>query len=83
MKDSKRLKDGDIILNLKKIVIMSTDGRSSSTTCCGAYFDFETETKHGHMEDPRMEGEIRVYQTRKENGYCILKVKFIPDEDTD
>ena len=81
MKKDKDLKGSDIILNLEKIVITSMDSFSSSTNGGSVYFAFKNQTKHGYMEDPRMQGEIKVFKTRKEKGYYILKVKFKKDKD--
>ena len=79
----KRLKDEDIILNLKRIVISQSDSRSSSTCGGPVYFDFECNSKAGYTEDPSMAGEIKVLSVKKEKGYYLLKVKFKRDKNLD
>ena len=78
-KIQKDLKDKDIILNLKKIVIHECNSRSSSTCGGPVYFEFECDTKAGYMEDPDMTGEIKVLSVKKEKGCYSLKVQFKKD----
>ncbi len=75
----KRLKDEDIILSLKRIVISQSDSRSS----CPVHFDFECSSKAGYVEDPSMAGEIKVLSVKKEKGCYFLKIKFKRDKDLD
>ena len=82
-KIQKYLKDEDIILNLKRIVISQCDSRSSSTCGGPVYFSFECDTKAGYMEDPDMTGEIKILSAKKEKGGYLLKVKFKRDKDID
>ncbi len=82
-KIQKDLKDEDIILNLKRIVISHCDSRSSSTCGGPVYFEFECDTKAGYMEDPDMTGEIKVLSVKKEKDGYLLKVKFKRDKEVD
>jgi hypothetical protein len=82
-KIQKDLKDEDIILNLKKIVISQSDTRSSSTCGGPVYFAFECNDKAGYMEDPSMAGEIKVLSVKKDKGCYLLKIKFKRDKDLD
>ena len=79
----KRLKDEDIILNLKRIVISQSDSRSSSTCGGPVHFYFECSSKAGYTEDPSMAGEIKVLSVKKEKGCYLLKIKFKRDKDLD
>ena len=76
MKNHRRLKGSDLLLNLKEIAIYDRDGFSSSSCTGPAGFYFECETKHGYIEDPDITGIIKVLDVKKRKRHYLLKVKY-------
>ena len=81
--EDKRLKNEDIILNLKEINIGSIDSYYSSGCSGSVSFNFECSTDKGYCEDPVMTGKISILDAKKdaEEGVYHLKVKFKRERD--
>ncbi len=75
------LKGADIILNLKRIDIYEWETQSSSSCGSPAYFQFDYDTKAGHiMGDPDMAGVIKVLSVKKDRDGYLMRIKFKKDK---
>jgi len=55
--------------------------KQSATCAGGAGFYFDSETKHGIVDDPDMLGVIKVLDAEKTQEGYTLKVKFVREEE--